>query len=153
MLAIKKVGLFRRPLLGIRWCSSKGHDEDGWKKPGSLIRKTDVSSVKVEKAKNFEVTENYKNPQGLIKEQNFKPLETSYITNRPIQDPMERSLDILMGSKKTKFFKKDFNAYYDVVIIGGGIMGCATAYFLANRVMDQLKVLVIERDPTVINFF
>jgi FAD-dependent oxidoreductase domain-containing protein 1 len=36
---------------------------------------------------------------------------------------------------------------FDVVIVGGGIMGCATAYHLMK--MDQkLKVAVVERDPT-----
>jgi glycine/D-amino acid oxidase-like deaminating enzyme len=36
---------------------------------------------------------------------------------------------------------------YDVVIIGGGIMGCATAYYLMYT--DQrLKVAIVEMDPT-----
>ena len=33
----------------------------------------------------------------------------------------------------------------DVVIVGGGIIGVATAYFLS---MEGRKVKVIERDPT-----
>ena len=33
----------------------------------------------------------------------------------------------------------------DVVIVGGGIIGAATAYFLS---MEGRKVKVIERDPT-----
>ena len=37
--------------------------------------------------------------------------------------------------------------YYDVIMVGGGIMGCATAYYLLK--MDpQLKVAIIEKDPT-----
>ena len=36
---------------------------------------------------------------------------------------------------------------YDVIIIGGGIMGSATAYYLM-KADDTLKVAVIERDPT-----
>jgi len=36
---------------------------------------------------------------------------------------------------------------YDVIIIGGGIMGSATAYYLAKK-DPTLKVAVIERDPT-----
>jgi len=36
---------------------------------------------------------------------------------------------------------------YDVVIVGGGIMGCATAYYLAKE-DPGIKVAVIERDPT-----
>lgn len=35
----------------------------------------------------------------------------------------------------------------DVVIIGGGIMGCATAYNLMNS-GDRLRVAVLERDPS-----
>mgnify|MGYP001274805570 CR=1 FL=1 len=34
----------------------------------------------------------------------------------------------------------------DVVIVGGGIIGAATAYFLS---MEGRKVKVIERDPTL----
>lgn len=37
---------------------------------------------------------------------------------------------------------------YDVVIAGGGIMGCSSAYFLALRVPPS-SICVIERDPTV----
>ncbi len=38
---------------------------------------------------------------------------------------------------------------YDVIIIGGGIMGSATAYYLAKK-DPSLKVAVIERDPTYV---
>jgi glycine/D-amino acid oxidase-like deaminating enzyme len=37
---------------------------------------------------------------------------------------------------------------YDVVIIGGAVMGSATAYFLAANPDFNGKVLVIEKDPT-----
>ncbi len=36
---------------------------------------------------------------------------------------------------------------YDVIIIGGGIMGSATAYYLM-KMDDSLKVAVVERDPS-----
>ena len=39
---------------------------------------------------------------------------------------------------------------YDVIIIGGGLTGCATAYFLAAGKFDG-SVLVVERDPTYAN--
>lgn len=101
------------------------------------------------KAKNFDVTDKYDNRQGLVKYLNYKPLESSYEANRPIKDPLERSWDILRGSKKTKFLKEDFDAFYDIAIIGGGAIGSCVAYFLANRVYKQHKICVIERDPTV----
>ena len=37
---------------------------------------------------------------------------------------------------------------YDVIIIGGAIMGSSTAYFLASNPDFNGKVLVIEKDPT-----
>ena len=39
------------------------------------------------------------------------------------------------------------NQTYDVIIIGGGIMGSATAYYLLNS-DNTLKVAVVEPDPT-----
>lgn len=41
----------------------------------------------------------------------------------------------------------DGNKNWDVVIIGGGIMGCATAYSLMKQ-DGGLKVAVVERDPS-----
>ena len=39
---------------------------------------------------------------------------------------------------------------YDVVIIGGGIMGSSSAFFLASRMTPEVSTIcVIERDPTV----
>jgi glycine/D-amino acid oxidase-like deaminating enzyme len=35
----------------------------------------------------------------------------------------------------------------DVVIVGGGVMGCATAYFLAKDPAFKGRVAVVERDP------
>ena len=40
---------------------------------------------------------------------------------------------------------------YDVVIIGGGVTGCATALFLAREPGFDGRVLVVERDPTYEN--
>ena len=39
------------------------------------------------------------------------------------------------------------NNRYDVVIIGGGVMGCSTAYNLISR-DNSLRVAVVEMDPT-----
>jgi FAD-dependent oxidoreductase domain-containing protein 1 len=38
---------------------------------------------------------------------------------------------------------------YDVVIVGGGIMGCATAYYLVKN-DPKLKIAVLEKDPTYV---
>ena len=39
------------------------------------------------------------------------------------------------------------NDTYDVIIAGGGVMGCATAYYLLHD-DNNLKVAIIEKDPT-----
>lgn len=39
------------------------------------------------------------------------------------------------------------NNYYDVIIIGGGVMGCATAYYLL-KFDPRLNVAILEMDPT-----
>jgi len=43
--------------------------------------------------------------------------------------------------------KFDSNDTYDVIVIGGGIIGCATAYYLKSC-DERLDVAVVERDPT-----
>ncbi len=35
---------------------------------------------------------------------------------------------------------------YDIIIVGGGVMGCSTAYHLMTA--ERLKVAVVEKDPT-----
>jgi len=42
---------------------------------------------------------------------------------------------------------KNSQQTYDVIITGGGIMGCSTAYYL-TKMHPGLKVAVVERDPT-----
>ena len=39
------------------------------------------------------------------------------------------------------------NETYDVIIAGGGVMGCATAYYLLRN-DNKLKVAIVEKDPT-----
>jgi len=39
------------------------------------------------------------------------------------------------------------NKKYDVILVGGGIMGCATAYYLRKK-DPTITVLIIEKDPT-----
>ena len=98
-----------------------------------------------------------KSKQVLNKRLFQKPLEVTesgedtYQTIRPIEGGINRALDQMRPKKyhKTKFNRKDVAAFYDVVIIGGGVMGLSAAYFMAQRVFDSLNILVIEKDPTV----
>ena len=39
----------------------------------------------------------------------------------------------------------------DVLILGGGVTGCATAFFLASRPDFSGSIMVVERDPTYEN--
>lgn len=41
-----------------------------------------------------------------------------------------------------------FPHHCDIVIIGGGIMGCSIAYWLKKRSPTGLNIVVVERDPT-----
>ena len=77
--------------------------------------------------------------------------EDAYETIRPIEGGINRALDQMRPRKyqKTKFRKEDVAAFYDIVIVGGGVMGLSAAYFLAQRVFDGLNILVVEKDPTV----
>lgn len=36
---------------------------------------------------------------------------------------------------------------FDVIIVGGGVMGCATAYYLL-KMNDGLQIAIVEKDPT-----
>ena len=37
---------------------------------------------------------------------------------------------------------------YDVIVIGGGVSGCSTAFFLASNPEFHGRILVVEKDPT-----
>lgn len=89
--------------------------------------------------------------QQLVKARYYKPYESTYECNRPIQGGGKRALDMLKPRKyrKTTYYKEDFDAEYDVCIIGGGVIGCSIAYFLASKYYEGMKICVVEKDPTV----
>ena len=104
------------------------------------------------------LTTHYDNPQNLVKIPYVKPFESTYVCSRPIADPMERTFDIhksILGLKpKSEFYLPEYYAFYDIVVIGGGAMGASAAYWLMQRgAANHLKILVVERDPTVNVFF
>ena len=49
---------------------------------------------------------------------------------------------------KSGLMNKAPRATYDVVIVGGAIMGSATAFFLSRNADFDGSILVIERDPS-----
>ena len=96
------------------------------------------------------LTSHYENPQNLVKIPYVKPYESTYVCNRPLEHGIERALDQLKPTEKreTKYHIEGYTAHYDIIIIGGGVMGCSIAYWLANRVKNGFRILVVERDPT-----
>ena len=97
------------------------------------------------------LTTHYKNPQNLVKVPYLKPYESTYVANRPIEEPIERAVDQLKAkpNRKTKYYIPGYRANYDFIIIGGGAMGCSVAYWIAQRFYKRYKILVIERDMKV----
>ena len=96
------------------------------------------------------VTSHYANPQNLVKIPYVKPFESTYVANRPL-DPLPRIRDVFRRKKnrKTKFLIEGLDAFYDIVVVGGGAMGCSIAFWLAQRINEGFNILVVERDPKV----
>lgn len=63
--------------------------------------------------------------------------------------------DVVPNKLDYKHYNSNRNAHHsathfcDVAVIGGGIMGSSIAYWLKYRAAKGLKVVVIEKDPTV----
>lgn len=54
----------------------------------------------------------------------------------------------LLGKKSFFEKRKFFPHYCDVLIVGGGAMGYSTAYWLQERAMDNMRVVLVEKDCT-----
>ncbi|CAB0003982.1 unnamed protein product [Nesidiocoris tenuis] len=54
----------------------------------------------------------------------------------------------LLGKRTWSEKKKIFPSHCDVLIVGGGVMGYSTAYWLADRCQGNLRIVLIEKDPT-----
>lgn len=72
------------------------------------------------------------------------------------KDPLGRTYRILkddvvnLSKGRINIPDEEYFPYFcDFAIIGGGIMGSSIAYWLQQRVNKALKIVVIERDPTV----
>ena len=50
------------------------------------------------------------------------------------------------------FLIEGLEAHYDMIVVGGGAIGCSVAFWLMQRVTEGFKILVVERDPQVLTF-
>ena len=48
------------------------------------------------------------------------------------------------------FLIEGLEAHYDMIVVGGGAIGCSVAFWLMQRVIEGFKILVVERDPQVL---
>jgi len=73
------------------------------------------------------------------------------LTQKSYHHPITRTLNVLgiTGRNDPKTQERImFPHHCDIVIIGGGIMGCSIAYWLKKRSPTGLNIVVVERDPT-----
>lgn len=68
-------------------------------------------------------------------------------------NPFTKTLNVLANDMPSFLSSKDKSTVYpehaDVVIIGGGFIGSAVAYWLKKRTAEGLSVVVLEKDFTV----
>ncbi|KAF6214497.1 hypothetical protein GE061_009240 [Apolygus lucorum] len=76
------------------------------------------------------------------------------------ENPLSRSAGIILsdlseikdkalGKKSLTYRKEIFPHHCDILIIGGGVMGFSIAYWLQQRALEHLRIVVVEQDPTV----
>lgn len=73
----------------------------------------------------------------------------------PKMHPVKRTLNILKHDVRSIWDPDqppllEFSSHVDLVIIGGGMMGSAIAYYIKQRTgRNSFTVMVIEKDPSV----
>lgn len=87
----------------------------------------------------------------------------AYLSNSsssPPKNPFQRTWEVLKGDMKRGIERLNdpdkeyhpnsiFPEHCDILIVGGGIMGSSIAYWLKQRALDGLRVVVVEKDSTV----
>uniref|UniRef100_A0A1B6LQ19 FAD-dependent oxidoreductase domain-containing protein 1 n=1 Tax=Graphocephala atropunctata TaxID=36148 RepID=A0A1B6LQ19_9HEMI len=71
-------------------------------------------------------------------------------TWRILKSDMKYLVQLIDGQVTDKNFgpRRVFPNYCDVLIIGGGVIGSSTAYWLQQRALSGLHVVVLEKDPS-----
>ena len=115
----------------------------------SLAKFSNKGDEPVEQAPSSSLTSPPKDFQRELLRETYCPPLTQPL---PLRHPIKKSLDFLgiTGRNDPKTHNNMyFPRYCDIVIIGGGIMGCSIAYWLKQRGHDNgLRVIVVERDPS-----
>lgn len=73
---------------------------------------------------------------------------------RALKNDMKYMVSLLDGhtNETNPKPKHWFPNYCDILIVGGGVMGSSIAYWLQQRALNGLHVVVVEKDPSVMNF-
>lgn len=95
-------------------------------------------------------------------------LVVNFYSSKPPDDgdnPIKRAFRVLKGDLKYTLDLVDGNLreedlgrrnlipnHCDILIVGGGVIGSSIAYWLKKRALNGLSVVVLEKDPSVINF-
>lgn len=72
---------------------------------------------------------------------------------RALKNDMKYLVSILDGHVDENNLKPKhwFPNYCDILIVGGGVIGSSIAYWLQQRALNGLHIVVVEKDPSVIN--
>ena len=81
----------------------------------------------------------------------FKRGPNSVSIKIPISKPKRLRIDTLKSTSLIihLFLSEGLEAHYDMIVVGGGAIGCSVAFWLMQRVIEGFKILVVGRDPQV----